>query len=43
MKKFGVQLPVNMIQNARNYLESNFANITQNIDRTETFYAFAKM
>ena len=43
MKSFGTDVPADMIEKAKNYLENNFAKITDNIDKVETFYAFAKM
>ncbi len=43
MKNFGTKVPENMIESAQKYLENNFSKITDNIDRAETFYAFAKL
>jgi len=43
MKNFGAEIPKNMINNASKYLENNFSNIKDNIDKTETFYTFAKL
>jgi uncharacterized protein YfaS (alpha-2-macroglobulin family) len=43
MKNFGANIPKNMIEKASSYLERNFSNIKENIDKTETFYTFAKM
>ena len=43
MKNFGSDVPKEMINNASKYLENNFWNIKKNIDKTETFYTFAKL
>ena len=43
MKEFGAKVPKNMIDNASKYLENNFSNIKDNINKTETFYTFAKL
>jgi len=43
MKSFGAKVPDNMIEKASKYLENNFWNIKDNIGKTETFYAFAKI
>ncbi len=43
MKEFGAEIPDWMIEKAASYLEKNFWNITENIDRAETFYALAKL
>ena len=43
MKTFGASIPDDIIKKATKYLENNFSNISQNIDKTETFYTFAKL